>query len=322
MSRAANEHMHAYMQTTGCKLQDKIVILRIRSSLFLALLICGSSSLLRGQENFTNSIGMEFVKVEPGSMIVGAFRPPYPVPEDTVKGADRPYTMWMGDGRPYNTEEFELAREMATRDVLDGFQVSLEKPYYLGKFEVTQEQWTKVMGKNPSTFRGNSGSDSLPVESVSWADAQKFIRKLNKLEKTKRYRLPTEFEWEYASRAGATNDIPWDQIQASANLSKKMTAVIGSKQPNGWGFFDMLGNVWEWVEDYYNEKIFADPVPPTKGRQHVLKGASFTGDVKNATYMTHAGGPGNGWDVGFRVLMEVSIAGDTSGSSNNKREQR
>ena len=67
----------------------------------------------------------------------------------------------------------------------------------------------------------------------------------------------------------------------------------------------MLGNVWEWVYDYYNEKQFADPVPPKTGKQHVLKGASFVGDVKNATYMTHAAGPGNRWDVGLRVVMEV-----------------
>jgi formylglycine-generating enzyme required for sulfatase activity len=67
----------------------------------------------------------------------------------------------------------------------------------------------------------------------------------------------------------------------------------------------MLGNVWEWVEDYYNERIFADPEPPVAGETHVLKGASFVGDVKNATWLTHAGGPANGWDVGLRVVMEV-----------------
>ena len=72
----------------------------------------------------------------------------------------------------------------------------------------------------------------------------------------------------------------------------------------------MLGNVWEWVDDYYNEKIFADPVPPRKGRQHVLKGSAFTGDVKNATYMTHAAGPGNGFDTGLRLVIEVKQKDD------------
>jgi formylglycine-generating enzyme required for sulfatase activity len=80
---------------------------------------------------------------------------------------------------------------------------------------------------------------------------------------------------------------------------------VASKKPNAWGLYDMLGNVWEWVDDRYNYKIFADREPPKRGTQHVLKGTSFVGDVKNATYMTHAGGPGNGWDVGFRVVREV-----------------
>jgi formylglycine-generating enzyme len=140
---------------------------------------------------------------------------------------------------------------------------------------------------------------------VSWKEAQKFIKKLNRREKKKSYRLPSEMEWEYAARAGAEKDIPWGEIQVVANLNKTMPIPVGSKKPNAWGLYDVLGNVWEWVDDYYNEKLFAAPKPPEKGKQHVLKGASFVGDVKNATYMTHAGGPGNGWDVGFRIVMEV-----------------
>ncbi len=277
----------------------------MRVLFLITAIFCSIPNLGLCQETYANSIGMEFVRIESGSMRVGEFRPPYPVPADTVKGAERPYVMWMGDGRPYNEEEFRLAAAMAARDALQGFTVSLEKPYYLGKFEVTQGQWRKVMGNNPSTFKKDADADSHPVEGISWRDAQRFIRKLNKLEKNRRYRLPTEFEWEYAARAGSVNDISWDEIQVSANLSKTATTVVGLKQPNAWGIYDMLGNVWEWVEDYYNEKIFADPVPPITGKEHVLKGASFVGDVKNATYMTHAGGPGNGWDVGFRVLMEI-----------------
>lgn len=275
-----------------------------RLSILMLLVIC-SAAMASAQEIFTNSIGMEFVKIEPGSMTVGDFRPPYPVPEDTVKGADRPYMMWMGEGRSYSAAEFRLAKEMATRDASKGFAVKLKNPYFLGKFEVTQGQWKRIMGKNPATFTSGPDADTQPVENITWRDAKKFIKRLNKLEKTRRYRLPSEFEWEFAARAGATNDIPWDQIQASANLSKTSTLTVGSKQPNAWGLYDMLGNVWEWVEDYYNEKLFADPVPPSSGTQHVLKGASFTGDVKNATYMTHAAGPGNGWDIGFRVLLET-----------------
>ena len=257
------------------------------------------------QQEYTNSVGMRFVKVPEGEFTVGAFQPPYPTPDDTVKFASHPYSMWMGDGRGYSTEEFRLAKEMALRDARPGFRVKIDRSFYIGKFEVTQAQWMKVMGNNPSTFQGaGTVSDSLPVENITWAMACEFIARLNKLEKTKRYRLPTEFEWEYAARAGMENDISWRGIRESAQLGKRNSMPVARMKPNAWGIHDMLGNVWEWVDDYYNEKIFADPVPAKKGKHRVLKGASFAGDVKNATYMTHAAGPGNGWDVGFRVLME------------------
>jgi formylglycine-generating enzyme required for sulfatase activity len=264
-----------------------------------------SSEFANSQSKFTNSIGMDFVLIQPGSVLIGDFRPPYPVPDDTVKALPHDYMMWMGEGRRYNAEEFKLAKELALRDSSHGFKHEIKKAYYIATTEVTQGQWKKVMGYNPSKFKMPQVTDSLPVESVSWKDAQKFLRKLNKLEKVNSYRLPTEFEWEYAARAGASLDIPWKDIEVSANLNKTNPLPVGRKKPNAWGLYDVLGNVWEWVEDYYNEKIFADPEPPRNGKQHVLKGASFVGDVKNATYMTHAGGPGNGWDVGFRIVKEI-----------------
>jgi formylglycine-generating enzyme len=267
------------------------------------LLICFllSGKWIMAQTKISNSIGMEFVLIDAGTVVIGEFKPPYPVPADTVKSLPHDYMMWMGDGRAYNAEEFRLAKEMAVRDSKEGHVFQVSTPYYIATTEVTQGQWKKVMGYNPSQFKG----DSLPVENVSWKEAQKFIKKLNRLEKHKGYRLPSEVEWEYAARAGAKKDIPWKEIEASANLNKKTTIAVASKKPNAWGLYDMLGNVWEWVDDYYNEKLFADPEPPKKGKQHVLKGASFVGDVKNATYMTHAGGPGNGWDVGFRIVKDI-----------------
>lgn len=264
-----------------------------------------SSSLAVAQTKTTNSIGMEFVLIEPGTLMVGEFQPPYPIPADTVKSIEHPYMMWMGDGRSYNEAEFKLAREMALRDSDPGFEIRLVKPYYIATTEVTQAQWKRVMGNNPSHFKDGDTADSLPVENVSWKEAKKFIKKLNRLEKHTRYRLPSEFEWEYAARAGAKKDILWKDIESTANLNKKSPIAVASKKPNAWGLYDMLGNVWEWVDDYYNEKLFADPEPPRKGKQHVLKGASFAGDVKNATYMSHAAGPGNEWDVGFRIIKDV-----------------
>jgi len=256
---------------------------------------------------FTNSLGIEFVLIKPGTMVVGKFAPPYPVAEDTVKNAKRPLAMWMGSGRSYNESELKLARELAIKDALPGFEVHITKHFYIGKFEITQAQWKKVMEANPSVFQSGlvSSPDSHPVENVTWQDVQEFIRKLNEMEKTTAYRLPTEFEWEFAARAGEANDIAWSDIQRMAVLGTKTTQPVGQKTANAWGLYDMLGNVWEWVGDIYNEKIFADPDPSSEGSQHVLKGASFVGDVKNATYMTHAAGPGNGWDVGFRLVFSM-----------------
>lgn len=257
---------------------------------------------------FTNTLGMEFVRIEPGELVVGEFYPPYPVPEDTVKDAERPMVMWMGEGRPYSEEEFLHARMLALRDTSSGFHVRIGHPYYIGKFEVTQKDWVEVMGANPSVFQDGQVENGSrhPVENVTWDDVQDFLQRLNAMESGRRYRLPTEFEWEYAARAGAQGDIPWSETQRMAQLGTVTTQVVGKKVPNAWGLYDMLGNVWEWVQDFYNEKIFADPDPPSSGTTHVLKGASFTGDVKNATWLTHAGGPGNGWDVGFRIVLEIT----------------
>ena len=282
--------------------------MKISCAFFVGMVVFISNAARSQQQSIVNAIGMEFVLIEPGSMVVGKFHPPYPVPEDTVKGADRPMMMWMGEGRSYNAEEFRLAKQLAEADAMEGFIVNLSSPYYIGKYEVTQAQWQKVMGENPSVFQRQlvSVSDEHPVDNVTWEDVQRFLARLNEQDRGRKYRLPTEFEWEYAARAGAEGDIPWPETQLVAQLGTTTTRRVGQKQPNAWGLYDMLGNVWEWVEDYYNEKIFADPVPPVSGEVHVLKGASFVGDVKNATWFTHAGGPGNGWDVGFRVVMEVT----------------
>jgi len=264
--------------------------------LLISLLLLPVHFLVAQEPTYTNAIGMEFVRVEPGSMVVGRYQPPYPQASD------------QNAGLTWTAEDYRLAEQLAQKDDRPGFTVKITKPYYIGKYEVTQAQWKAVMGTNPAYFQGNRVSDDAeghPVENVTWEDAQQFLRKLNQLDKTGRYRLPTEFEWEYAARAGAPDDIAWKDINQTAQLGGKTTYRVGQKAPNAWGLFDTLGNVWEWVTDYYNEKLFADPQPPRSGKVHVLKGASFVGDVKNATYLTHAAGPANGWDVGFRVVREA-----------------
>ncbi len=274
--------------------------------LSLVLLFVFSGIALYAQDSeFTSSQGIEFILIKPGSMVVGKFQPTVnrggfggPAPASTTRPASP----------ALSESDYLLAEKMAREDALPGFEVKIDKPFYIGKFEITQGQWKKIMGSNPSYFQGNKVQDDAdlhPVESVNWEDVQSFIKKLNALDKDRKYRLPTEFEWEYASRAGAADDISWNDIRATAVIAAKTSSKVGTKKPNAWGLYDTLGNVWEWVQDYYNEKIFADPVPPEKGKEHVLKGAPFYGDVKNATYMTHAGGPGSKYDTGFRLVMEV-----------------
>jgi formylglycine-generating enzyme len=271
------------------------------------VVIAGGANHVHSQERKTyiNSLGMEFIEIFPGTMPVGRYQP-----VATKFGFIEQYmTKESGNfGIPVLPEaDYKMADELSRKASRPGFTVTITKPFYIGKFEVTQGQWRKVMGNNPSYFQDGkvSNADQHPVENVSWRDAQTFIKKLNHLEHGKsEYRLPTEFEWEYAARAGAEDDISWSEISATAQIAKQTTEPVGQKKPNAWGLYDMLGNVWEWVDDFYNQKIFADPVPPKRGKEHVLKGAPFYGDVKNATYMTHAAGPGSKYDVGFRVVRE------------------
>lgn len=246
------------------------------------------------KKTFTNTIGIEFVLIQPGTMTIGKFEPTVDKPADPK------------DRLPDSL--YAKAEKLAKAAYMPGFEVKIAQPYYIGKFEITQAQWRTVMIGNPSVFKVSKVSDDVdkhPVENVTWDDVQKFLKALNKLDRNRTYRLPTEFEWEYAARAGNKDDIAWKEIFESAVLSGQTTTIVGSKKPNAWGIYDMLGNVWEWTQDVYNEKIFADPTPPKSGKEHVLKGSSFTGDVKNATYMNHSAGPGNGFDVGFRIVMEV-----------------
>jgi sulfatase modifying factor 1 len=162
-------------------------------------------------------------------------------------------------------------------------QVILTKGFYLGKFEVTQEQYEKVMGKNPSQFKG----DKLPVEQVSWNDAVEFCDELNKKERIPRgweFALPTEAQWEYACRAGTTTAYSWGdnvtpQLANFKGSGLNKTVEVGSYKANPWGFFDMYGNVWEWTADWhgtYPRSSVIDPRGPIKGSSLVKRGGGWS----------------------------------------------
>lgn len=152
--------------------------------------------------------------------------------------------------------------------------------FYLCKYEVTQELWEAVMGDNPSHFKGKN----LPVENVSWDDCQKFIMKLNELT-GKKYRLPTEAEWEYAARGGSNsmhykysggNSLEYVSWYFHNSMDK--THTVGMMIPNELGLYDMSGNVWEWCQDWYGsygKKTAYYPTGPIKAYNKVFRGGGY-----------------------------------------------
>lgn len=163
-------------------------------------------------------------------------------------------------------------------------KVKINQDFYLGKYEVTQAQWKTVMGKNPSLF--DLCGENCPVESVSWKDVKKFIEKLNQKNDGFKYRLPTEAEWEYAARAGTETAYYWGndvedkdfRYYASANNSNPVR--VGSFLPNGFGLYDMSGNVWElcedtWQANYKNAPIDGSANLAGDAEKRVMRGGSY-----------------------------------------------
>jgi len=183
-------------------------------------------------------------------------------------------------------------------------EVSLTKHYYMGKYEVTQEQWQRVMGNNPSSFKG----PRLPVTNVSWEDCQEFIKKLNS-KPNGGYRLPTEAEWEYACRAGTTtaysfgNQItPKDANYDDSKIAKPVE--IESYRPNAFGLYNMHGNVWEWCNDRYDSLqngAVTDPNGPSIGETHVMRGGSFHESNARSSSRTYGLAPFRYDNDGFRL---------------------
>ena len=194
-------------------------------------------------------------------------------------------------------------------------KVAIENSFYLGRSSVTQKQWKKIMGKNPSYFKG----DDHPVEAVSWKEAHKFVKKLNEKEGIDKYRLPSEAEWEYACRAGAQTKYYFgnDESELSeyawyAENSGGQTHPVGRKKQNPWGLNDMHGNVWEWVQDNWHENYNGSPPDGSawedeNGSYRVSRGGSWYCDAglcRSASRFkrnpdSHIG------NLGFRLLKEM-----------------
>jgi len=226
------------------------------SILYSFFLIVFSVSCFAESKN-TNPRGMKFVYIKPGTFMMGS---PANDPE-----------------RYYDEKQH---------------RVTLTKGFLLQTTEVTQSQWEAVMGKNPSKFKG---CGKCPVERVSWRNVREFIRKLNQREGTDKYRLPTEAEWEYAARAGTTSPFAFgtclstDQANYKGNYPmpgcskgqyRKKTVPVASFAPNAWGLYDMHGNVWEWVQDWYDSDFYQksperNPKGPAKGTSKVTRGGSW-----------------------------------------------
>ncbi len=221
----------------------------------------------------TNSFGMKFVRVPPGTFTMGSEEPKCP--------DDDPKT-------PVNERDDCRSKTLRANET-PAHRVVISKGFWIGQFEVTQAQWEAVMSTNPSRFKSDKQEEreKLPVENVLWEDVQEFIRQLNEKE-GKQYRLPTEAEWEYVCRGGKNetfcggNDpkpLAW-----FVDNSGMRPQYIGTKQANGFKVHDMSGNVWEWVNDWYGRDYYlqsseADPQGPAEGEQHTIRGGSWGYDM-------------------------------------------
>lgn len=251
----------------------------------------------------TNSIGMKLVLIPPGTFMMGT------------------------------AESEAQATAAALASETPAHQVEITRPFLLGACEVTQAEFRQVMGRNPSHFSpegpgrerlADQDTGRLPVESVTWSDAEEFCRRLSgsQGEHSARrvYRLPTEAEWEYACRAGSATR--WWYGDADAELDAcawltpaagNSTHPIGRKRANPWGLRDVYGNVFEWCSDwfaadYYRHSPAQDPIGPATGVERVIRGGSWWNRADHCRSAARVGAPRDGSElIGFRVLCEVGV---------------
>ncbi|TVS20852.1 MAG: formylglycine-generating enzyme family protein [Planctomycetaceae bacterium] len=221
---------------------------------------------------WTNSIGMRFALIPPGEFDMGS--------------TEEEVARLLQEAKQDKASRWYLNR---IRGQAPKHRVRITRPYYMGIYEVTQAEYQRVMGTNPSRFTGNP---IRPVEQVSWNDAVEFCRRLSEDPKEKAlgavYRLPTEAEWEYACRAGTTSHFSFgDDVSILSRYawlttnSRGSTQPVGRLRPNAFGLFDMHGNVFEWCADWHADAYYAkspgeDPTGPESGSSRVIRGVSWT----------------------------------------------
>ncbi len=284
-----------------------LTLLALSGGLALLPALDGAPAPFNSSRALSNSIGMKLVLVPKGKFAMGS-----PATEVGHSAAEGPQ------------HEVEIAR-----------------PFYLGAFEVTQEQYEKVIGRNPSLFSptGRGAADlkgldtrTFPVETVSWNDAVAFCQRLSISPAEKRarrtYRLPTEAEWEYACRGGAKDYAPFGlgkELTANdANIQdvgggrvvgrylSRPTKVGSYKKANGFGLFDMHGNVWEWCHDWRDENYYktspkVDPPGAAMGTYRVLRGGTWASGPREcrSAYRAMNTADSRNEFVGFRVACVV-----------------
>ena len=241
-------------------------------------------------ENLGKGIKLEMVLIPAGKFVMGSTPVEKPLKKDGNEYYNTDLDEEENDPVYYNTDldededgEYNTDLDEDESKSVAPTEVIITKPYYMGKYEVTQEQWESVMGNNPSS---RTKGAKLPVTDVSWKDCQEFIKKLNATTKGG-YRLPYEAEWEYACRAGTTTAYSFGEslTKRDANINGYSIMAVGSYKPNAFGLYDMHGNVWEWCNDWYgslqNGEV-TDPKGPVTGVYRVLRGGSFNSAVSNA----------------------------------------
>jgi len=205
--------------------------------LSLHLFTAGAVAQNPNKDSKKNSLGMEFVLIPKGEFEMGS--------------SNQDINEILAECKRAGS----ACKKEAYADERPKRKVVISQPFLISRFEVTQAQWEKVMGTNPSLFK-DCGPE-CPVDNVSWNDAKRFVSNMNARADGFVYSLPSESQWEYVARAGSVgprygpvNDVAWFSGNSNASTHK-----VGMKSPNSFGVYDILGNVWEWVEDYYSSEF-------------------------------------------------------------------